>query len=231
MEGRPATRAACAQVTGPGGAGRPRQGAARRRGSCGSPPKRMATEPGQLSVAPALGDRSHRRLGGGQGALQRHPVVRAAVPGEDVLDRLLEQWAEPLDDLLHRHVRAEPPGIDPEPATEVDERRRLRPSPRARGRSRRPRRLRGCGAAGRRPPARSPASCRPTGRGEAPSSRAPLRARRAASERAPAPTAPRARSRCRRPRSAASPPRRARDRPSPSAHRAPRNGPCPPRSP
>ena len=53
-----ATWAARSQVAGSGGAGRPRSGAARRRGSCGPPTKRMATEPGQLSVVPALDHRS-----------------------------------------------------------------------------------------------------------------------------------------------------------------------------
>jgi hypothetical protein len=42
--------------------------------------------------------------------------------GGNVLDRELEQRAQAFDDLLQHHVRAEPPGIDLEPLTEVDER-------------------------------------------------------------------------------------------------------------
>ena len=41
---------------------------------------------------------------------------------EHVLDRQLEQRTQAFDDLLPRHVRTQPPGIDLEPATEVDER-------------------------------------------------------------------------------------------------------------
>jgi len=58
----------------------------------------------------------------GQHALERGPIERPAVRGGHVLDRQLEQQAQAFDDLLQRHVRAEPPGIDLEPLTEVDER-------------------------------------------------------------------------------------------------------------
>src|SRR4029450_702829 len=63
---------------------------------------------------------SRERLG--EGALQGGLVIRPAVRGEHVLDRLLQQGTQPFDDRLPRHVRTQPSGIDLEPATKVDER-------------------------------------------------------------------------------------------------------------
>src|SRR3989442_15974004 len=61
-------------------------------------------------------------LGGGQRALEGGPVGRPAVRRKHVLDRQLEQRAQPLGDLLARHPRAEPPLLDLEAPAELDER-------------------------------------------------------------------------------------------------------------
>jgi hypothetical protein len=49
-------------------------------------------------------------------------VVRAAVRRQHVLDRQLEQRAQPRGDLLARHAGAEPSLVDLEALAEVDER-------------------------------------------------------------------------------------------------------------
>ena len=55
-------------------------------------------------LEPRLGGSSG--LGGGQRALECGPVERPAVRREHVLDRQLEERAEPRGDLLARHARA-----------------------------------------------------------------------------------------------------------------------------
>ena len=78
----------------------------------------------RVAVAPRDGETALRQssLGGGQRVLEGGPVEGPAVRREHVLDRQLEQRAQPLGDLFARHLRAKPPLVDLEPLTEVDER-------------------------------------------------------------------------------------------------------------
>src|SRR5215468_2903870 len=57
----------------------------------------------------------------GQHALERRAILRLAVRGQHELDREVEQWTEPLDDIVARHVCAAPE-LDVQSVAEVGQR-------------------------------------------------------------------------------------------------------------